>query len=512
MEKQEIQQYIQEEQERESISKQSIQDKPDIQLESGQKFIFEKIVLFNGNTIISNVNDIVKDFLHREIGVKEIYALVEKLTNYFLAKGYSTTAIGIRKFDIKNKVLEFELFDGLVGSIILNGKENSSRVFFGVPLKHGERFNIFDLDMGIENLSGVSEDLDVLIEPSKEDGYSDIIITDRVKPIGMSVGFDNSGIKKNGTYKLSLGLSANNLTNTNDVLRVSFSTYPIQKRTNKEYGFGFNYNLPFGYNQVYVNSQFLQATDSSSGFVILNKAYNYLFGYKRILNRSQSAKQALYLNFSIKQRNNKVNNQTLLLSSKTYGSVISGFEYSTSIYQGFFYIALEYERGIPLEKQSEQSIYKDYYNKFNMNASFQYNFIFPKNLYLNYKSIVSGSYADRTLLSLNKFAIGDEYSVRGFKEYSVDLDYGIYLNNTLSLGFISENRILQNLQIFCGLDFGWGRDYLLPSDDVLVGTAFGVKYLHQNINMSFAVSKAIYKPMGLPSDGYPIYFRIGVTI
>lgn len=512
MEKQELQQYIQEEQKKENLSSKNIQEEYNLKLENSQKFIFETIVLFDGDAVISNVNYIFKDFLGKEIGVKEIYALVEKLTNYFLVRGYSTTAIGIRRIDVKNKILEFELYNGLVGSIILNGKKDSLRTFFGVPLREGDKFNIFDLDMGIENLSGVSEDLDVLIQPSIEDGYSDIIITDKVKPIGMSASFDNSGIEKNGTYKLNLGVTINNPTNTNDVLGVSFNTYPIQKTTSKEYGFRFNYLLPFRYNQFYVTSQFLQATDTSSGFTVVNQACNYLIGYKRILDRSQTSKHALYLNFLIKQRVNKINNETLLLSSKTYGSVVSGFEYSKSINHGFFYLSLEYERGVPLEKQDGQSIYKDDYNKFNLNANFQYNFILPKNLYLNYKTMLSGSYADRTLLSLNKFSIGDEYSVRGFKKYSVDLDYGVYMNNTLSLGFISENHFLKNLQIFCGLDFGWGRDYLLPSDDVLVGTAFGVKYLHQNINVGFTISRALYEPKSLPSNGYPIYFRIGVTM
>lgn len=512
MEKQELYQYIQEEKEKENLSKYNIQEEQKLKIDNKEKFIFEKIILFDNDIVVSNVDYIFKDFLNKEIGVQEVYTLVEKLTNYFLTKGYSTTAIGIRKFDKENKILEFEVYDGLVGSIILNGQTNSLRTLFALPLKRGDRFNIFDLDMGIENLSEVSRDQDVLIQPSEEEGYSDILITDKVKPIGMSVSFDNSGAEQKGTYKLNLGVSINNLTHTNDVLGVSFNTYPIQKKDIQEYGFRFNYTLPFGYNQFYLSSQFLQSTDSSLDFLLVNRACNYLVGYKRIVKRSQSSKYSLYLNIPIKQRLNKVNDQVLSLSSKTYGSVVSGFEYSNSIHRGFFYIALEYERGIPLEKADEYSIYKDDYNKFNINASFQYNFVLPKNLYLSYATILSGSYSDRTLLSLNKFSIGDEYSVRGFKKYSVDLDYGFYTNNTLSLGFISENKFLQNLQIFLGLDFGWGRDYLLSSDDVLVGSALGVKYLHQNFNASFVISKAIYKPTSLPSDGYPIYFRIGMVM
>lgn len=512
MEKQELQQYIQEEKERENLSKYNIQEKQKLNIENKEKFIFEKIILFNQDVIVSNVDYILRDFLDREIDIKEIYTLVEKLTDYFLTRGYSTTAIGIRKFDKKNKILEFEVYNGLVGSIILNGQTNSLRTLFALPLSRGERFNIFDLDMGIENLSEVSRDLDVLIQPSEEEGYSDILIADKVKPIGMSIGFDNSGSKQNGTYKLNLGLSINNLTNTNDVLGVSFNTYPIPRGDSREYGFRFNYNLPFGYNQFYLSSQFLQATDSGSDFLLTNRACNYLIGYKRILKRSQSSKYSLYFNIPIKQRLNKVNNQILSLSSKTYGSIVSGFEYSNNIHNGFFYISLEYERGVPLEKRDKSSIYKDDYNKLNINANFQYNILLPKSMYLNYKTMLSGSYSDQTLLSLNKFSIGDEYSVRGFKQYSVDLDYGLYANNTFSFGFINENKFLQNFQIFLGLDFGWGRDYLLNSDDILIGSALGIKYLHQNFNASLTVSKAIFQPESLPRDGYPVYFRMGVVM
>ena len=510
MEKQEFQDYIQEEQE--SFSAQNIHEENKLEIKNNSRFIFERIVLFNKDSVVSNVDYILKKFTSKEIGVNEIYSLVEELTDYFLDKGYSTTAIGIRKIDTENKTLELEVYDGLVNEIILNGKKDSLRVFFGMPLKKGEKFNIFDLDMGIENLSEVSEDIDVSIQPSSQDGYSDIVITDQIKPIGLSASIDNSGVEDKGTYKINLGVSLNNITNTNDTLKVSLNTYPIQKKHSKEYGVSTNYTLPFRYNQFYVAYQFLQATDTSSGFLVSNQAHNYLIGYKRFFDRSQSSKKATYINFLIKQRINKISDLTLLLSSKTYGSAVLGFEYSKSLHQGFFYISFEYERGIPLSKQDERSVYKMDYNKININSNFQYSFPILKNLYMSYRGTLGGSYSDCTLLGLNKFSIGDEYSVRGFKKYSVDLDYGLYVNNTLSLGFSSKNKFLQDFQLFSGFDFGWGRDYLLPSDDVLVGTALGVRYTHPNINASLTVSRAIHKPTSLPSNGYPVYLRIGVMM
>lgn len=477
-----------------------------------QEWVFHTIELYEKDKIISEVAPIEQKYIGKKISTKDIYNLVGELSNYFLSKGYSTSIVVIKKIDTKAGILEFELKYGYVKNVYLNGERGGSRLFVGMPLKSGDIFNIRDLDMGIENLNNASKNLDVTIKANEEEGYSDIFITDTPKPIDLSATFDNSGSQDKGTYKLNLGFGTNGVMGLNEIFRFYFNTYPIQNSENQEYGFYLSYLLPIGYNQIYYTFQGINSSSSNAIFKSTSNAQNHTLGYKRILYRTQNQKLGVYSNLLIKDRLNKVNDIVLELSSKTYLSMLFGVEYSISINQGFIYTSVEYEAGIPAFSTPDDSLYDPQFNKINLNLIYQQNIPIKDIAYLTYSSNLSASYSPKTLLNINKFLVGDQYSVRGFKEYSAALDYGAYLQNTFYFGAQSENIVLKHLSFFLGLDFGYGRDYLLPKDDVLVGSALGVQYRNNYLDLGFTLSKALYQPKSIPDNGWPIYFHINVHI
>lgn len=477
-----------------------------------QEWVFHTIELYEKDKAIREVAPIEQKYICKKISTKDIYNLVGELSNYFLSKGYSTSIVVIKKIDTKAGILEFELKYGYVKNIYLNGERGGSRLFMGMPLKSGDIFNIRDLDMGIENLNNASKNLDVTIKANEEEGYSDIFITDTPKPIDLSATFDNSGSQDKGTYKINLGFGTNGVMGLNEIFRFYFNTYPIQNSENQEYGFYLSYLLPIGYNQIYYTFQGINSTSSNAIFKSTSNAQNHTLGYKRILYRTQNQKLGVYSNLLIKDRLNKVNDIVLELSSKTYLSMLFGVEYSISINQGFIYTSAEYEAGIPTFSTPDDSLYDPQFNKINLNLIYQQNIPIKDIAYLTYSSNLSASYSPKTLLNINKFLVGDQYSVRGFKEYSAALDYGAYMQNTLYFGAQSENIVLKHLSFFLGLDFGYGRDYLLPKDDVLVGSALGVQYRNNYLDLGFTLSKALYQPKSIPDNGWPIYFHINVHI
>lgn len=110
----------------------------------------------------------------------------------------------------------------------------------------------------------------------------------------------------------------------------------------------------------------------------------------------------------------------------------------------------------------------------------------------------------------DKFLIGDEYTVRGFKESSAALDYGAYSNNTIYLQFLNVPKYLRALEPFVGLDMGYGRDYLLSNKDFLAGVAFGFRYNLNHLSLNLTASKALHKSSNMPSETIPIYLRASV--
>ena len=144
------------------------------------------------------------------------------------------------------------------------------------------------------------------------------------------------------------------------------------------------------------------------------------------------------------------------------------------------------------------------FDKYNFDFLLNKNFMLTKNQAANYKLNIGASYSDDRLLSRNKFDIGSEYTVRGFKESSVSGDKGIYINNTLTL-------LNENFSPFIGLDFGISKDKDLDFVDKIAGMAAGVKYNRNNLNMSLTFSKPLKRSKGMPKESNPIYYNISYS-
>ncbi|EDI9878775.1 hemolysin activation protein, partial [Campylobacter coli] len=108
--------------------------------------------------------------------------MIKELTNFIVAKGYSTSSVTIDGIDQERDILFLDLKYGFVGEVYLNGDNNTTRLDFGMPLKKGDKFNIYDLDTGIENLNNGARDVKIAVKASENYGYSDIFINLKSKP------------------------------------------------------------------------------------------------------------------------------------------------------------------------------------------------------------------------------------------------------------------------------------------------------------------------------------------
>ncbi|EKQ7381534.1 ShlB/FhaC/HecB family hemolysin secretion/activation protein, partial [Campylobacter coli] len=277
-------------------------------------------------------------------------------------------------------------------------------------------------------------------------------------------------------------------------------TLPIQSyQLSYSMQYSDNINMIEGY-----DNSFIKNTDTSLRHKIM---------LKKILHCTSKDKFSIYANLGIKDDVNEIDNFRLESSSGRYSSIASGVEYSTLAFGGFLFLNLEYEKGIPFlgsKKDSKDSLYKIEFNKVNFNLSYQKSFYANDGLAFLYQNSLGASYSNEPLLYADKFLIGDEYTVRGFKESSAALDYGAYSNNTIYLQFLNAPKYLRALKPFVGLDMGYGRDYLLSNKDFLAGVAFGFRYNLNHLSLNLTASKALHKSSNMPSETIPIYLRASV--
>ncbi|ALV64763.1 ShlB/FhaC/HecB family hemolysin secretion/activation protein [Campylobacter fetus] len=480
-------------------------------------YIFKKIEFKNKDDLTAKTDKLLQKYLNTPLNLNDIYNIIKELTNFILSKGYSTSAIDIERIDGENQTLVLDIKYGFVGEVYLNDDDNTTRLDFGMSLKNGDKFNIFDLDTGIENLSNGASNVKALIKASKEYGYSDIFITSEAKPFDFMVDSDNSGDKSTG--KTGIHLTYNNPLNINDSVRFSFIKGLLKDMRNEsEDVYGVNYTLPIQSYQLNYSLQYSDNKDLiegyNSNFTRKSTNLRHKATLKKILHRSSNDKFSVYVNFDIKENTNKVDDIFLEISSAKHSSIASGIEYVTTAIGGFLFLNLEYQKGVPFfgaKKDDKNSLYKVEFNKINANLTYQKNFYINDSLALLYKSSIGGSYSNEPLLYADKFLIGDEYTIRGFKKSSAALDYGIYDNNTIFFHFLNASKYLSALEPFIGFDIGYGRDYFLPNKDVLAGVAFGARYNLDNIYLSLTASKALHKSSNMPSETIPIYLRASLS-
>lgn len=499
------------------------QKKEDIHLENEDSeskiYVFKQIQFKKNDKLTIQAESILKKYINKPLGVDDIYNIIKELTNFIVSKGYSTSSVTINEIDLQHDILFLDLEYGFVGEIYLNGDNNTTRLDFGMPLKKGDKFNIYDLDTGIENLNNGAKNVKITVKANENYGYSDVFVNLEPKLPDLILDFDNSGSKAKGEYKASTYLSLSNVFNLNDSIQFGFIKGLLKNiGQNQENVYISSYNLPIQSYQLLYSLQYSDNRSLIEGYnnsFISNKdtSLRHKIMLKKILHRTNKDKFSIYANLNIKDDINEIDNFLLESSSGRYSSIASGVEYSTVVFGGFLFLNLEYEKGVPFlgsKRDSEYSLYKFEFNKVNFNSSYQKNFYINDDIVFLYQNSFGASYSNDPLLYINKFLIGDEYTVRGFKESSAALDYGMYSNNTVYLKFLNGFKYLRKLEPFIGIDMGYGRDYLLSNKDFLAGVAFGFRYNLNHFSLNLTASKAIHKSSNMPSETIPIYLRASV--
>lgn len=154
-------------------------------------------------------------------GVQGINAIMKKVQNAIIDRGYITTRVIIGPQQLASGVLRLTVVPGLISSI------DSERSHTLLPLEEGELLNLRDIEQALEHIKRLaSVEVDIQIIPASSEtagpGDSDLLILwEQGRPWRLFVSADNSGSKSTGSYQGNVSLVVDDLVGINDILTVS---------------------------------------------------------------------------------------------------------------------------------------------------------------------------------------------------------------------------------------------------------------------------------------------------
>lgn len=491
------------------------------EFEDNKEYIFKNISVQSKHKISKVVLEISKSYENRPLKKQDIFELIKKTSEYYIRRGFTTTLVTIKSGNIKTGELILEVKLGYINSInIKNSKYSKIRIFDAFPIKKGDILDIYALDQGLENLNNGGYSYHMQVEPSQKIGYSDIVLSEKKISGGINLGLNNSSTIDKGALRSILGFTQYDLFGINDILSLTYMERFIHDRNkNKESIYSGMYSIPFkywkfsyswSYTDSYANikAQYADYTNKSQNF-------RQNLRIQRVLHRNKNSKTTLYTESKMRGQKNQVNNLLIEINSKNYTAIGAGIEHVNKLFGGNLYLDIEYLRGVPIfggQGDRKDSIFKAEYNKVNFNASWQKYFYYSPYVALIYRLNVGASYSNDELFYADKFFIGDQYTVRGFKESSLALDKGGYIANTIILKPIYFQGSVWNIEPFFGLDYGGGRDYGLNYNDQIAGVAFGANYFWKIISFGVTISKPLFYSIDMPKESIPVYFNLNISI
>ena len=460
----------------------------------GQKNLILNIssIDLDGNTIFENFQ--IEAFLRKYIGDnKDIYALINELENKYIEKGYVTTRIGLNteKSDFEKGKISLFVLEGKIDKVFYDNKENKLKTFITFPKRENDVLNIRDLDQGIDNL-GDNSKMD--IKASDKDNYSNIYIKRDNKPISFGVNYNDLGQFDTSRHRLRYFLG------THNIFGLDFSYQHKLQRQYKERdtrNFSFSVSVPFKYwtfSYGYDSSEYLRTIKiQNTKYRATGRTENQSFGIRKILHRNEEHKIDIGARITLKDSKNYIDDLQLVSSSRKLSVLTVDSTYTGRIFSGLLSTNLGVSFGLErfaTNKDKEEWYRNEYspkaqFRKYNINISWYK----PIGKFY-YKTNLEGQYSKDILYSQEKIGIGDDTSVRGFKDESTQGDKGFYIRN--EIGYKGN----EFLEPYIAYDYGRVFNNKVNEDKVetLQGVAIGIRGYFKGFEGSFALAKPIDKP------------------
>jgi len=503
--------------------------------EAGVKFKIDKIVILDDERFNASPQrqEIIENYQGKELGKAEIFTVIKELTDFYISRGYVTTMVGIEPGSIKEGVLTLRVLWGKINGFEVNNSEPSfrqkTRLFSAFPFAKGKVLNMQDVDQAVENLMRVSGEDNLQIKPSKLDAMSNLnLIVKPSFPVSISAGINNSGSKSEGWQQYYGSTTFKNIAGLNDIFNAYYSWNNLINDDDEKKAWSLSYGVPLGYwtfDLSWYHSSYDQTIDGGYGnYASEGNSDRKSLRISRMLARNATGKTSLWAKMEKRDNYSAFEHEQIDVSSKKYTSVSSGITYVGSLMGGWLYGDLGVMAGVPwfdAAWKDDQDLegFDLNYIKYNGMVSWTRPLFQFGRLGGSYELNTGFQYSPDVLASDAKATLGDEFTVRGYKDDALQVDSGAWVGNTLNLPFDIHFAGVSQLTPFMGYDFGFAQDNCPEGVNTcdaqfMMGAAVGIKATGSYFSSSLTAGWPVKKPDTMSDqeiDNTVVYYKMDVN-
>ena len=472
------------------------------------------------------IHKITQKYLGQCLNIDDIQNIIREITNLYTNMGYITTRVILPEQDISLGNLQLEVVEGYVESIDIANKHKLMPPF--IPLQTNKLLSLRDIEQTYDHYSRVSSnDVNITIQPGKEQGASRILIVNNPKKKWkVKAGIDNSGSKHKGEILSYTNLTVENFLGLNEAyifnIKRSVDDPAIRYSNSKSFLFSLpfeycdlSYQYNFSKNRSFIDSNNKKYRNSGASAV-------YKVDLSRILHRDGKSKTSLSTGFGHDIYSNFLDDSEIQISSYKIHKVDFGLSYqgrlSASVLSLDFNVTSGINKGF-YSKFGNVAVPSRKFNKINLNASwFKPTPIIIADRNVQFRSMFSAQYSPNMLVSSEKFSLGGPSSVRGFKEYRENADNALLLRNELVV-FLpqKESKIYQkffgDFNTFIAFDIGHFSNYEEQTErrGTLSGVAAGIRNSNGVFDIDVVISRPAQSHINYKHKNI-IYFSVGVNV
>ncbi|MBS0848531.1 ShlB/FhaC/HecB family hemolysin secretion/activation protein [Citrobacter sp. JGM124] len=502
---------------------------------NGRKFFIKEILIDNDDKYANSKqrNAIIKKFENKELGKSDILELVKELTDFYIGKGYSTTLLTIKEGNLRTQKITLKVLWGKINKALVEDKDptlsQKMRIYDAFPFHKNEVLNVSDIDQALDNLLRISYGTKIKIIPDDEEGYSNLNFSGMEYDIlNLGLKLNNSGRKESGWNQYSGTMGLNNFIGFNDILSFYYGYNDLKQKSDSQKSWSLSYSIPVGYwsfDTSYYRSEYKKIIGGNfGGYNSDGNSERYSNRINRVLFRNNNHKLSAYTSIDVKNNLNRIHELVIDVSSKRYSNITFGINDVTTIWDGGTYWDLSLTKGTPWfgsawVNDPDLLGFDIDFHKINGLLSWSKKIHQFDIFSVNYDLTASFQYSKDVLVSDQNISIGDEYSVRGFKEDSISGNKGGYISNTVKFPVYINKFSGVSIVPFVGYDVGYVKNncskYVNSCEgEFISGGSVGLKLNQKYLSSSLSAGWPITKPKSLRNrdvDNVAIYYRVGLN-
>lgn len=456
------------------------------------------------------------------LGIKGIRLLTKVLQDEIIRLGYITTRINLPEQDLNKRELYFDINAGKISKIRLKeGGSNYINLKTTLPFREGDLLSLSELEQGSFNLQHVAgSQVRLNVIPGERKGESEILINRyQDKYWQVSAWMDDAGNESTGRYQAGGALYLNNVTSLSDTLFIS-AGHDLNHRNKPEgnNNQSIGYSVPFGFwwMDLYASqSRYKQHIEGNSlDWMLNNKNYYFSTQISRLLSHTVHQKSIVELQIFNAGTHYYYNDYELTSMHKRNAGWKVRLQHQHYFDNAAVSASLSYQKKMPWFSSSktveqQYGLIDSAGRIITLDLQGSMNFSLLGQI-LNYSPRFNLQLSPDTLSSLDRYSLGNRWTVRGFNgENNLQDNQGWFFSNDLSWVFAGKSY-----QPYLGIDFGqvigdYSQQYY--SGRTLTGSVAGLRGRLWNTHYDFFFGAPLYKPQGLHTDplnlGFSLYWK-----